>query len=142
MRTTIERILADLKPLWRERGKEFTYRWTFGRQTFVEGLMARITNEQQVKVTVRPLTAAGRPARIDGEVEFISTDENVATISRIDAMSAMVISGNPGVTQIVATFDADLGEGVRPVEMSGALEVVEAEAERGEIIFGTPELKP
>lgn len=32
--------------------------------------------------------------------------------------------------------------GVRPVEMSGALEVVEAEAAVGEIVFGAPELKP
>lgn len=104
--------------------------------------MARITNEQRVKVTVVPLTEAGRPARIDGNVEFSSSDETVATIEVIDGRSCWVVSGNPGVAQILAVFDADLGEGVRPVEMSGALEVVEAEAMRGEIVFGTPELKP
>lgn len=104
--------------------------------------MARITTEQRVKVEVRPLTAAGRPARIDGEVEFSSSDERVATVQRIDALSAWVVSAGPGAAQIMAVFDADLGDGVRPVEMSGALEVVEAEAVRGEIVFGTPELKP
>ena len=104
--------------------------------------MARITNEEQVRVTVVPKTAAGNPARIDGAVEWQSTDESVATVTPDGDMSAIVRSVAPGVTQIIAVFDADLGEGVRPVEMSGALEVVEAEAVIGEIVFGTPELKP
>lgn len=103
--------------------------------------MARITTEQRVSVTVQPKTAAGNPARIDGAVEWTSTDPNVATVQSTGPMSAMVVSVGPGVTQILATFDADLGEGVRAVEMSGALEVVEAEAVTAEIVFGTPELK-
>jgi hypothetical protein len=104
--------------------------------------MARITNEQQVSVEVRPLTQAGRPARIDGAVEWASSDTSVATVTSTGAMSALVVSVGPGVTQISAVFDADLGEGVRPVEMTGALEVVEAEAVTAEIAFGAPELKP
>lgn len=103
--------------------------------------MARITTEEQVTVTVAPKTAAGRDARIDGVVEWTSSDLTVATVESTGQLSAVVRSVGPGVAQIMAVFDADLGEGVRPVEMSGALEVVEAEAVRGEIIFGTPELK-
>lgn len=142
MRTTVERILADLRPLWRRRAEQFSYRWQWGRQSFVEGMMARITNEEQVSVTVVPKTPAGRPARIDGDVEWSSSDTAVATVVPTGPLSARVISVAPGVTQIFAVFDADLGEGVRPVEMSGALEVVEAEATAGEIVFGAPELKP
>lgn len=104
--------------------------------------MARITTEEQVTVTIAPKTAAGRDARIDGAVEWTSSDPNVATVQSTGPLSAVVRSVGAGVAQILATFDADLGEGVRPVEMSGALEVVEAEAVRGEIVFGTPELKP
>lgn len=146
MRQAVDLVIAELattfRPRWQERAKRFTFRWGFGKQTFVEGLMARITTEQQVAVTVRPLTEAGRPARIDGEVEFASSDETVATVTKTGATSALVVSAGPGVTQISAVFDADLGEGVRPVEMTGALEVVEAEAVTAEITFGTPELKP
>jgi len=47
-----------------------------------------------------------------------------------------------GVAQIIASFDADLSGEVRPVEMTGALEVVEAEAVTAEITFGEPELQP
>lgn len=61
MRTTTERILADLRPLWRRRGENFIYRWQWGQQSYVEGTMARIT------------------------------------------------SVGPGVAQILAVFDADLG---------------------------------
>jgi hypothetical protein len=149
VRSQVELVLAELaatfRPRWRERAKSFTFRWRFvqlGNQTFMEGHMARITNEQQVSVEVRPLTQAGRPARIDGAVEWASSNTSVATVTSTGPMSALVVSVGPGVTQISAVFDADLGEGVRPVEMTGALEVVEAEAVTAEIVFGTPTLKP
>jgi hypothetical protein len=149
VRSQVDLVLAELaatfRPRWQERAKNFTFRWRLvqhGNQTFMEGHMARITNEQQVSVEVRPLTQGGRPARIDGEVEWASSDESVATVTSTGPMSALVVSVGPGVTQISAVFDADLGEGVRPVEMTGALEVVEAEAVTAEIVFGTPELKP
>lgn len=104
--------------------------------------MARITNEQQVAVSVAPLTAAGRPARIDGEVEFSSTDTAVATVEKTGPNAALVKSVGPGVAQIIAAFDADLTGEVRPVEFTGAIEVVEAEAVTAEITFAAPELKP
>jgi hypothetical protein len=149
VRSQVELVLAELsaifRPRWQRRAKNFTFRWRLaqpGNQTFVEGHMARITNEQQVSVEVRPLTQAGRPARIDGSVEWASSDTSVATVTSTGPLSALVVSVGPGVTQISAVFDADLGEGVRPVEMTGALEVVEAEAVTAEIVFGTPQLKP
>lgn len=104
--------------------------------------MARITNEQKVSVTVAPKTAAGRDARIDGDVEFTSSDPAVATVVKTGPRSADVVSVAPGVAQIIAAFDADLSGEVRAVEMTGAVEVVEAEAVTAEITFGAPELKP
>ncbi len=103
--------------------------------------MARITNEQRVLVTVAPKTAAGNPAPIDGAVIFRSSDPAVAVVEPVDEGSAFVIAVAPGVAQITAAFDADLGEGVRNVTASGALEVVAAEAVTGEIVFGEPELQ-
>lgn len=101
--------------------------------------MARITTEQKVRVTVQPLTASGKPAKIDGSVKFTSSDEAVASVTAENATSATVVAVAEGAAQIVATFDADLGEGVREITASGALEVVSPEAESAEIVFGTPE---
>lgn len=103
--------------------------------------MARITTEEQVSISVAPKTAHGNPAPIDGNVDFQSSDPAVATVTSTGPLSAVVKSVAPGVAQIIATFDADLGAGVRPVEMTGAIEVVPAEAVTAEITFGTPEVK-
>jgi hypothetical protein len=140
---TVERLLREFRPLWAERGrKHFTFRWHSGRQAYVEGTMARITTEQQVAVSVAPKTAAGRDAQIDGQVAFESSDPAVALVVSTGPMSALVKAVAPGVCQIFAAFDADLGEGVRAIELSGALEVVAAEAVGAEIVFGTPEPQP
>jgi len=106
-------------------------------------LMARITTEQRVLLTINPLTEAGNPAEIDGAVLFESSAPNVVSIDVVDDRSAWAVStGAIGAAQITASFDADLGEGVRTVTLSGALEVVGAEAVTGELVFGTPELIP
>lgn len=137
---TLKRILRELQPIWRNRGENFTFRWSaVSPQSYVEGLMARITTEEQVSITVAPKTAHGNPAKIDGEVDFQSSDETVAKIVKTGPLSAIVKSVSPGVAQIIAAFDADLGAGVRTVEMTGAIEVVAAEATTAEITFGTPE---
>ena len=104
--------------------------------------MARITNEQQVSVKVVAKTAAGNPARIDGDVLFSSSDPAVASVEATGPDTAVVKALAVGATQITATFDADLDEGeVREIVLSGAVEVVEAEAEVGELQFGDPELQ-
>lgn len=105
-------------------------------------MSARLTTEQRVRVTVLPLTAAGNPAQIDGNVLFSSGDEVIASVESIDATSAYVTARGLGATQILASFDADLGEGVRTLVFTGAVEVVGAEAESAEIVFGNPELIP
>ena len=105
--------------------------------------MARLTNEQQVAITVAPKTATGKDAVIDGDVVFSSSDEAVATVTSTGPLSAMVVAVAPGVCQILAVFDADLDVGEVPeITATGAVEVVGAEAETAEIVFGTPEPIP
>lgn len=101
----------------------------------------RLTTEQRVKVTVNPITAGGRPAVIDGKVSFTSSDTAVANIQdhESDLNSAYVVAVGEGAAQITATFDARMGTEVREVTASGSVEIVSPEAERGEIVFGTPE---
>lgn len=75
------------------------------------------TNEQKVKLTAAPVTAAGNPAPIDGAlvVEVISGD---ATFSQDPAepLSFYVISGEAGVSQLKVSADADTGAGVVKIE--------------------------
>lgn len=119
------------------------FRVVLGPKSYIEGVeKMRLTTEQRTLLTVVALTAAGNPAAIDGDVSFSTSDESVARIDVIDATNAYVTAVGPGAAQIFATFDADLGEGVRTIELSGAIEVVPAEAERGELVFGEPELIP
>lgn len=116
-------------------------RWWLSPQSYVEGNRMRITTEQRVTVTVVPRTAAGREARIDGPVRFETSDPD-ALVARLEVLSdtsARLTAAGPGVLQVTATFDADLDEGeVREIMASGVLEVVAAEAEQGEIVFGEP----
>lgn len=109
--------------------------------SYIEGdnLVMRITNEQKVKVTVAPKTAGGHDAPIDGAVTFTVDDPSVATVQPIDDTSAYIVGVAPGAALVSASFDADLGEGVRTITATGALEVAAAEAETAEIVFGAAE---
>lgn len=104
-----------------------------------EDLHMRISTEQKIKVTIAPKTAAGNDAPIDGAVAFSVDDDSVARIERIDDTSAYIVGVAPGAVLVRASFDADLGEGVREIVATGALEVAAAEAETAEIVFGEPE---
>ena len=97
----------------------------------------RLTNEQQVQATVKPQTAAGNPAPIDGAVSYNSSNTDAASIDE----SGLIIATGVGIAQITASFDADLGEGVRTIELSGVIEVVAAEATTGVLEFGEPTLQ-
>jgi hypothetical protein len=72
-----------------------------------------ITNEQQVNVTLTPVTQGGHPAELDGVPtwEVVSGNSTVEVAS--DGKSAeLVSSDDPGDTQILVKADADLGSGV------------------------------
>jgi hypothetical protein len=131
-------------------------RWTFsfGHQrslTFTPKRKARwklnITNEQKVSAMINPLTAGGRPARIDGLVNWTVEPEGVVTVTpdTSDSKKATVVAAPspettlPATAQVTVEFDADLGEGVRHITAVGSVTVTEAEAETAEITFGTPE---
>ena len=97
----------------------------------------RITTEEYVRVTVVPRTPGGKIANIDGPVTLTSSDDSIAEV-----IGDKVIGRSPGVVQIKATFDADLGAGRREIELTGPLEVIEPEAATGELVFDEPVLTP
>lgn len=71
----------------------------------------KITNEQKIAIGVNPVTATGKPAKLDGEVQFEVQSGDV-TIERIDANNAFIVSGDlPGDSVVSVSADVDLGEG-------------------------------
>lgn len=110
------------------------------------GILKTITNEQKLKLTINPQTAAGNPAEVEaGSVVWENTTEGSdVTLETIEGEpnSVYAVSGsNEGVTNIKVSADADLGEGVATIEDNVTLTVVQATADNLGIASGEPELK-
>lgn len=105
--------------------------------------MARLTTEQMFdNVSVAPKTAAGNDAPIDGDVTMTSSDPAVVAVEVLGPNLFRILSVAKGAAQIEATFDADMdGDEIRTLTASAAIEVVDAEAETAELVFGAPVLK-
>lgn len=97
-----------------------------------------ITNEQKIQVTLTPVTATGRPAKLDGAPEWsvISGDSTLDVAS--DGKSAFLVSADdPGDTQFLVKADADLGAGVEEVSDTIRLTVEGARAASLGLAAGT-----
>lgn len=84
-------------------------------------------NEEKIPVTINPLSAAGKPARVDGAPTWTVTSGTGTVAVAADGLSAEIISGDdPGDTTYLVDADADLGEGVVPVADTITLHVAGA----------------
>lgn len=103
----------------------------------------KITNEQQVKVTLNPKTDAGRPAKLDGAPKWSVVSGDSTVVAAEDGLSAdLVSSDTPGDTTYLVEADADLGEGVETIQETITLAVAGANAKNLGITVGEPTLKP
>ena len=94
----------------------------------------KIAAGQTRAVTVQFSNANGHPATVQGEIEWASSDDAVATVSGTGAQATITAGPKAGEAEITATADADLGEGVTEVEASLDVEVIaKGEATGGEI---------
>lgn len=102
-----------------------------------------LTNEEKVKITCAPTTAAGRPATLDGPVtaRLISGEGSWEAVEG-DALSVWLVTGDdPGDAQYVVEADADLGSGVETISDVVTLHVAGASAANMGLSAGTPVLK-
>lgn len=101
-----------------------------------------ITNEQKVRVTLMPVTAAGHPASLDGTAtwEVISGNSTVE-INADDNSAELISSDDPGDTEILVKADADLGSGVTEISDVIRLTVLGAQAASLGLTAGDPEPK-
>jgi len=103
----------------------------------------KLTNEQQVKVTLNPKTDAGKSVKVDGKPTFEVISGNSTVVVAEDGLSAMLVSADdPGDTEILVKADADLGEGVEEISEVIRLQVAGATAKNLGLVAGTPETKP
>ena len=101
----------------------------------------KLTNEQKIKVTLTPTTAAGKPAALDGKPQW-RTDGPAALEVAEDGMSAYLIaSERPSESIVTITADADLGEGVEEIAEGIKLITEGAKAAHLGLTIGEPELQ-
>lgn len=106
-------------------------------------LELKITNEQQIKVTLSPKTDTGKPATLDGSPSWTTLTGNAQVVVAEDGLSATLVSADdPGDTEIMIKADADLGEGVEEISDIIKLSVIGATAKNLGLTAGTPEAKP
>lgn len=106
-------------------------------------LQINITNEQQVKVTLNPVTATGKPAKLDGAPTWEVISGNATVTPADDGLSADLISADdPGDTDFLVKADADLGEGVVEISDVIRLSVAGAMAANLGLTAGDPTPKP
>ncbi len=106
-------------------------------------LELKITNEQQVKVSLKPVTDTGKPAALDGSPAWTVISGNSQVVVAEDGLSAdLVSSDEPGDTIVSVKADADLGEGVEEIADTITLTVIGATAKNLGLSAGAPTPKP
>lgn len=90
---------------------------------------ATITNEEKKRFIINPLSAGGKPARIDGVPAWTVQSGDSTVDVAADGMSAFLISSDtPGDTIYLVQADADLGAGVQNLADTITLHVEGANA--------------
>lgn len=105
-------------------------------------LEVTITNEQKIKATLIPVTATGKPAKLDGPPTWTVQSGDSTVRPAADGLSADLISSDtPGDTVFVVKADADLGSGVEEISDVIKLSVAGARASNLGLSLGVAESK-
>lgn len=103
---------------------------------------AKITNEQEIDVTLKITTDTGRPAKVDGKPSWTQLSGASPITVADDGMSAVLTSSDdPGDSEYIVKADADLGEGVEEISDIIKLSVVGATAKNLGVSVGEPRPK-
>jgi len=98
-----------------------------------------ITSEQKIPVTMAPVTAAGKPATLDGKPTWTLVSGDATIVVSDTGLSAELISADtPGDSNFLVEADADLGAGVETISDTIKLTVVGARAVNLGLVAGAP----
>jgi len=112
---------------------EFWFQGLEGSSIRIKGDgMLLITDTGGARLSIKPVTAAGNPAKVDGVPIWTVADPSLLRLE-VDAENPLLATihaaGPVGTTQVNVQADADLGEGVRAI--AGVLDV---QIEAGEAV--------
>jgi len=102
----------------------------------------KITNEQEVDVTITPKTDTGKPAKLDGSPSVTVVSGNSTVKQSEDGLTLTLRSADdPGDTEFLVKADADLGEGIEEISEIIKLSVIGATAKNLGLVAGAPRAK-
>lgn len=102
-------------------------------------VLVTITNEQEINVSLAPVTATGQPAPLDGAPTWeVITGESTIVVAPDGLSAALISADTPGDTQIVVKADADIGAGMVEISEAITLRVEGAKATSLGLTLGTP----
>lgn len=101
-----------------------------------------MSDQQQVVVSVSPVTATGSPAKLDGPPVFAVASGDVTLITATDGMSATIVSGLDGDSTVSVSADADLGAGIKTISDTITVHVTSPQATSLGLTAATPVAKP
>jgi len=103
--------------------------------------MQQLRHQWEVDVTVSFTDDQGDPAQVEGDPAWVSDDPNTtAVVTTSDPFTAtfQAIGAIGSTTGISVSADADLGEGVVPVQASDSITIVSGAATSAGLSFGEP----
>jgi hypothetical protein len=99
-------------------------------------IMYTLPVDKQVVMKVSYVDAHGNPAKVDGDVVWASSDDDILNVQRNEddtTQCRVMPMGEVGQAQVTATADADLGDGTRELVCTAEIEVIGGEAVGGTI---------
>lgn len=112
-------------------------RFPFLRGTLV--MASDLKSNQKVKATANFTDSKGNPARVDGDVQWITSNSELLALAPDGNACVISAVGPIGTVTVSAIADADLGEGVKPIRLDAEVNVIAGEASAGSLVFGDPE---
>ena len=96
--------------------------------------MATMRDDQTAQLSVSFVDKLGKPAAVQGAPVWEVLDQSKgALVVAEDGMSAVFTPADLGDVQVQCTADADHGEGVKPIILTGDLTIVGGEAVAGQM---------
>jgi hypothetical protein len=141
----IEQSIRDLKiPILPEDKPHFE--WSIGLITTKNQgskMDITLTNEQQVNVTLKPVSAKGKPVGLDGAPVWALTTGSCTIQPSADGLSCLIVSGDDaGDSEVTVSADADLGAGVVTISDAIRVTVNGAQAQNLGLTADAPTVKP
>jgi hypothetical protein len=99
-----------------------------------------LSTEEQVRLSITPMTPGGQPASIDGPATW--DVDGTCTLQSIDDTSVWVIAGAQGDSVISVLVDADMGDGLLSIMDTATIHVAMPMAANLGLGADAPVLKP